>query len=132
MLNVLKEKLIGAQVLTVSSSNVVVSVNNQEVSLDIEIKQGDCCGYADAEIKPLTDVLKVYQEDTSNNPIITDIKVTEDSNNYSNQIEITFFGESQELFEIAGEAGSRTGWSYGATVSIICDKLKLDEVIAVF
>lgn len=130
MLNKLKEKLIGAQVLQVNSNNIVISINNEEFSLEIESHHGDCCGYAEADIKPLTDVLKVYQEDTSSNPVITDIKTNENSNGWSEQIEITFFGESQELFEITGEAGSSSGWFYGATVSIVCDKLQLNEMIA--
>ena len=125
----LKEKLIGAQVLAVTDDGATVSIDGEEFVLEVSTYHGDCCGFAEADIKPLTDMLKVYQEDTTRNPVITDIKTTSDFDDCSDQIAITFFGESQELFEITGEAGSGSGWAYGATVSIVCDKLKLNEVI---
>lgn len=125
----LKEKLIGAQVLAVTEDSITVSINDEEFVLEVHTYHGDCCGFAEADVKPLTDVLKVSQENTSSNPVITDIKTNNDFDDCSDQIEITFFGESQELFEITGEAGSGSGWAYGATVSIVCDKLQLDEVI---
>lgn len=125
----LKEKLIGAQVLAVTEDSITVSIDGEEFVLEISTYQGGCCGYAETEIKPLVDILKVSQENTSSNPVITDIKTITEHGSYSDKIEITFFGESQELFEITGEAGSGSGWGYGATASIVCDKLQLDEVI---
>ena len=125
----LKQKLIGAQVLAVTNDGITVLINEKEFFLEIHTDDGDCCGFAYAQITALSDTLKVYHEDTTNNPVITDIKAVHSGDGSSETVEITFFGESKELFEISGEAGSGSGWNYGATVSIVCSKLDLDEEI---
>lgn len=118
------ENLIGAQILTINDDSVEVKLGGKVFNLEIISDDGDCCGYADFKTNLL------YSENDCRNPIITNVTldVREDSDGDSSVI--TFYGESKPLATIESEAGSGSGWSYGAFVALRCKALDIDEDLA--
>lgn len=118
------EKLIGAQILTINDDSIKVKLGEDTFNLEIISYDGDCCGYADFKTNLL------YSENDRRNPIITNIEL-EDKDCYDGESSIiTFYGESKPLATIESEAGSGSGWSYGAFVSLTCKELDIDENLA--
>lgn len=92
--------------------------------MNIETGSGDCCGYADFETKLL------YSPNDLRNPIITNV-TKEDERGYDTDSSlVTFYGESKPLAPIESNAGSGSGWSYGAYVTLTCSALDIDEDLA--
>lgn len=115
------EKLIGAQIVEVTENTLTVSLNGKEHELEISSDDGDCCGYADFK------TLVFDENDIKRNPIITNIEVTPKAHCSGDEAIITFYGESSEILSIEGEAGSGSGWEYGACVTITCKTLEIEE-----
>lgn len=118
------EKLIGAQILTVSDESIEVKLDNKVFTLDIISDDGDCCGYSAFTTNML------YSENDSRNPIITNVSLKSGESDYDDSSVITFYGESKPLATIESEAGSGSGWGYGAFVSLRCKALDIDEDLA--
>lgn len=118
------EKLIGAQILTVSVDSIEVKLGDEVFTLEIISDGGDCCGYAEFTTNLL------YSENDSRNPIITNVSLKSGESDYEDSSVITFYGESKPLATIESEAGSGSGWSYGAFVSLKCKALDIDEYLA--
>jgi hypothetical protein len=117
-------KLIGAQILNVDNNCILVKKGEEVYKLEIISDDGDCCGYADFTTNLL------YTPNDLRNPVITN--VSREDAEYDNQDSsiITFFGESKPLATIESNAGSGSGWGYGACVSLHCKALGIDETLA--
>lgn len=119
------EKLIGAQVVDISEDTIKVKLNDEIYDLKLETDQGDCCGYADFTTNLL------YDKHSERNPIITNIEiVSSEEEQYCDRVKITFYGEYKPLIEIDAEAGSGSGWAYGACVELYCKELDINKRIA--
>lgn len=119
------EKLIGAQILTVNNDSIEVELGEKSYVLEILTDDGDCCGYTNFTTKIL------YSENDIRNPIITNVsKEYVDSEIVEEISIITFYGESKPLATIESEAGSGSGWHYGACVTLRCKALNIDEELA--
>jgi hypothetical protein len=115
------ENLIGAQILNVSNDSIEVKLGDEIYTLEIISDGGGCCGYADFTTNLL------YSENDFRNPIITNVTIDSDDNNYCDTSIVTFYGEVKPLATIESEAGSGSGWNYGAFVTLRCKELDIDE-----
>lgn len=118
------EKLIGAQILKINESTIDVRLGEETHTLEILSDDGDCCGYSNFDIN------MKYSENATTNPIITNIEVKDNSSGDSDGMIVTFYGENKELCEIEADAGSGSGWAYGAIVYMECKTLGIDETLA--
>ena len=118
------EKLIGAQILNIDDDSIEVKLSDKVFKLEIISDSGDCCGYADFTTNLL------YSENNVRNPIITNIELENKDYYDGDSSIITFYGESKPLATVESEAGSGSGWSYGAFVSLKCKALDIDENLA--
>lgn len=118
------KELIGAQIVSIDETRITVELLGKKYTLELDSDDGDCCGYADFTTTML------YSKNDINNPIITDIKFLNNDYPSFNTSIITFYGSNKELAHIESEAGSGSGWSYGACVSIRCKDLNIDESLA--
>jgi len=118
------ENLIGAQILSIDETSIKVKLNDVVHTLEIEADPGNCCGFADFTTNLL------YSENDFRNPIITNIKSEDEDDGYKTTSLITFYGEEKALATIESEAGSGSGWAYGATVNIRCKALDINADLA--
>lgn len=119
------DKLIGAQILRIDESSIEVKLGDEVHTLEIVSDGGDCCGYADFTTNLL------YSEDDFRNPIITSVELKNKEGGYDGESSvITFYGEYKALATIESEAGSGSGWTYGAFVNLRCKALEIDEDLA--
>lgn len=98
-------------------------IENGELYIDDKLvnyttHQGDCCGYAEVDIN-----LKDFDEG-----IITDARVSRNINLCNETLSLTIFHEEQTMADIDMEAGSGSGWSYGACAILYLDKEELERV----
>lgn len=121
------EDLIGYQLLKIDNEQIIVSKDNKQYVLTIEADEGDCCGYN--EIKT-----QLFIKDNSkNNPIITKVEIERFGRDYDgDEAKITFYGLNKKLATIDSRSSSRSGWNYGACVTIVCKELNLKEEITSF
>ena len=117
------KKLIGAQILMIDDSIITVKLGDEVHKLEILSYDGGCCGYADFTTNLL------YSENDIRNPIITNVEF-ERTGGYCDSSVITFYGEHKPLAIIECEAGSGSGWYYGAYVNVHCKSLDIDEDLA--
>lgn len=118
------EKLIGAQILTVSDDSIEVELDGKVFSLEIISDDGFCCGSASFTTNLL------YSENDYRNPIITNVSLKGGCSEYGDSSVVTFYGESKPLVTVESEAGSGSGYYYGAYVSLNCKALDIDEHLA--
>lgn len=118
------EKLIGAQILTLNDDSIEVKLGDGIHTLEIISDDGDCCGFADFTTNLL------YSENDFRNPVITNVELENKDYHDGDSSIITFYGESKPLATIESEAGSGSGWSYGAFVSLRRKELDIDEDLA--
>jgi hypothetical protein len=118
------EKLIGSQIVNVGDDYIEVKKDDEFFKLEIISDDGDCCGFAEFTTNLL------YSQNDLRNPIITNVTKEDDGNSYGDSSVITFFGESKPLATIESNAGSGSGWEYGAYVSLECKLLDIDETLA--
>lgn len=118
------DKLIGAQVFKIDGSIITVKIDDEIYNLEIETDDGDCCGYAEFETNLF------YSERNNRNPIITKIEKMDCSEGCKESTIVTFYGESKKIFDIKSEAGSGSGWYYGAYVKLRCKALDINETLA--
>lgn len=118
-------QLVGAQIVSINETNITVKIDGKTHELEIEADAGDCCGYADFTATML------YSEGDERNPVITNVEIKSDEGRYEGESSVlTFYGENKELATIESEAGSGSGWSYGAVVTLRCKSLDIDEDLA--
>lgn len=120
------ERLIGWQLVSIDDEKIVLTRNGRTITLTLTGDNGDCCGYYEISTKLLID-----ENDTRRNPLITKVQLIEqDSRCEGNVVKIVLFGEEKRIAEIDTEAGSESGWCYGACVTLTCDALNLNEIPA--
>lgn len=122
--------LVGMYLVDITNEKIVV-----EDSRDVQytftyecVDDGCTCTYADIESNIVMDI--------SQKPLISKIEIcgSHDPKKSGSFLKMTIFGEYRPTYdhrEIANVeycAGS-SGWRYGSTVTIVCEKLKLREVI---
>ncbi len=108
------DKLIGAQVVTLSKDEIVVKNKNGETfDISFYTDDGDCCGYAN-----ITKEL-FFEPNDKNNPIITNWE-WEEQESGSQTVILTLYGLQKLLAEYEFECGSGSGWCYGATIIAMC------------
>ena len=117
------DKLVGAQVVRATESSIEVKLGDKIHVLEIVADEGDCCGFANF------DTTVFYAEGDERNPIITNIEVESDRDDYRETAIITFYGENRKIASIEAEAGSESGYSYGACVTLRCKTLDIDETL---
>lgn len=121
------EDLIGGQLIELNNDGFVVVKEGKEYHFDFDTDGGDCCGYADIDANFL-----ISDEELARNPIIVDI---EESTNmkgrfsFGDDIVIKFFGEQKQIAQIECEAGSGSGWHYGAWASVTCRETKENRTL---
>lgn len=118
-------KLIGAQIASLSEDAIVVQDKNGETfNISFYTDNGDCCGYANIS-KTL-----FFKPNNENNPVITNW--TYDERRYGSQtVILTLYGLNKPLAEYEFECGSGSGWCYGATITAMCtlkNELKETEI----
>lgn len=118
------EKLIGAQVTKVGKDEIDVQLNGKGYTLYLDSDDGDCCGYSGFEI------IHFDEENTSDNPIITNVEYEGEDDYDESTSKVTFFGLHKEILKIESSAGSGSGWNYGANVTISCKELDIDNTLA--
>lgn len=118
------ERLIGYQILSIDEKHIVVTKNNKIIVLDIEDYEGDCCGYNTIE------TICEYSYGDKNNPIITNVEKSTEEKGCEEVCKITFFGESKTIGYIETTSSSGSGWCYGATVTVVCPTLNIDEQLS--
>ncbi|MEN2468130.1 hypothetical protein [Ornithinibacillus sp. JPR2-1] len=118
------ENLIGAQILSVGETYIEVKKGEQVYKLEVLSDYGGCCGYANFTTKLL------YSPNDLRNPVITSVARKDNGDDYEDSSIITFFGESKPLATIESEAGSGSGWHYGACVTLHCKALDINEDLA--
>lgn len=110
----------------VDLDNTKMSVEKDRYIYSIEFDgdEGDCCGYYDIENNLLFD-----KDHIDNNPVITNIEEECGERDCCEQIKITLFGEYKPIVIISAEAGSGSGWQYGAIVRVKCKPLEIEDVL---
>ena len=116
--------LVGFQLVNLDNDHMIVRKKNQEFVLSFSSDHGDCCGYANIET-----VLCFDRSSTKRNPVITNVEYADEGSEYQSEIKITLFGENKKIAEVSAEAGSGSGWSYGANVTVSCNALGINETI---
>ena len=111
------DKLIGAQVETLSEDEIVVRDKDGETfDISFHTDDGACCGY--------TDITKelFFEPNNKNNPIITnwDWFESEEHEYGGYRVRLTLFGLKKPLAKYEFECGSGSGWCYGATITAVC------------
>lgn len=124
----LKELLIGAQLKTIDENGFTVIKDGNEYKFKYKTDRGDRCGCGYAEI---TDTLLMSEEDYLKNPIITNIVIDSSGQEFGSEtIKVVLYGDSKPMYEIEAEAGSGSGWCYGACASVECKLLNYNETLA--
>lgn len=123
----LRSKLLYKQVVKIEDDSITLKDNDgNEYVLQLDLDNGDCCGYANFDIIS-------YEENSKSNPIITNIEFGHEyeDEGYHNEegVKITFFGEHKEIASINAKAGSGSGWGYGACVTIECKGLDIKDTL---
>lgn len=120
------QDLIGCQLLSIDNQNIVVKKGDKVHVLHIQEDEGGCCGFNDIETS-----LFVSSEELNRNPVITNVSVLRDDYDCDEETcKVTFFGELKELAEVKTLSSSGSGWCYGATVSLVCNELGLNETLS--
>lgn len=112
--------LIGYQLVAINDEKIVVEKDDKTFTIEIYEYEGDCCGFNNLEIT----------SDIKNNPVITNVKYEEGDAFDSGYSVITFYGLDKKLAEINSYSSSGSGWAYGATVSVVCSELDIDEILS--
>lgn len=125
MYNKFPDMLIGMQLVDISETEMTVKNKDGETIQFVfdDSDCGGCCGYNNFRT-----TLNIPKGDLKNAPIITNVE-TEENEDYSHNMIITFFGESKKLARIESDSGSGSGWCYGACVKVRCRSLGIEEIL---
>ncbi len=104
---------------------IIIAKDEKRYKINVRRDEGDCCGYTE-----LTGELYISQDDIRENPIITNVESVKQDENYTAVTTITFFGSCRPLATLTGLASSESGYGYGACVTLECEDLQLEEVVA--
>lgn len=117
--------LVGYQLVSIDDAKIIVKKGNRKYEIVIMDDPGGCCGYNDIKTELYFD-----KEDSKRNPVIIDVDEKFDGGNFDTSCSITFIGEYGNLGKIDSLSSSGSGWCYGATVTLISDKLGIKEIIS--
>lgn len=118
-------KLIGMQIVEIDETKIIVKnpTNNELYTIAIEDDSGDCCGYNEI-------ATNLFIEKNSNrNPIITNVVITDEEGDESDEATVIFYGENRQIAEISALSSSGSGWGYGANVCLVCKKLDINLML---
>lgn len=119
-------ELIGAQLISFDKDKFKVRTAKGKIrTFTLEEDYGDCCGYND-----VISTLLIDKKELANNPIITDIKETDDEEDDGNRHILTLVGVSKPLAEIDSYSSSGSGWGYGACVTLVCEETRLSQILS--
>lgn len=119
-------KLIGFQLVDLSDEVMVVQKDSTVYAIEFNHDEGDCCGFTNVHNTLLFD-----KNDSKENPVITNIeRIDSGAGGDCDSITLTLFGGYKPLAKISAEASSGSGWCYGATVTVNCKPLQIDECLA--
>lgn len=116
--------LIGYQIVELYDTEMTVRKDTSTFTIEFDCDHGDCCGFAD-----ITNTLFFDPKNSKENPVITKVEFSGDEEYGSRNALITFFGGYLPIAKIEANAGSGSGWMYGATVTAKCKPLNMDEEI---
>ena len=116
--------LIGFQIISMDRGYIVVKKNGETFILDIEDDGGGCCGF-----NSISATLK-YNKNSKDNPIITKVTIEKEEDCNGEACSVCFYGDSKIIGEINSYSSSCTGYRYGATVIIRCNKLNIIEILS--
>jgi len=124
------DNIIGSKLVSLDDKHMLFEKDDKTFTLDFVLNQGGCvCSYA-----KVTNTL-LYDKNSETNPVITKIDAVknpdDDEADYdsSNTCIITLFGLDKAIATIKAEAGSGSGWCYGACVSLVCKNLNINEAV---
>lgn len=122
------DKLIGSRLISLDNDRMVVEKDGKTYNLDFVLYQGGCiCSYAN-----ITNTL-LYDVNSETNPVITKVEVNdEDKEADEREITVTLFGMNKAIATIEAEAGSGSGWYYGACVTVECKDLDIDDELVCY
>ena len=117
------EQLIGAELIAINPQHIIVDKDGERYEIRIDDDGGDCCGYNEIETHLLVS--------EHSRPVITSVKVDDESSHHceADAARLTFFGESKPIAEIESLSSSGSGWGYGATVTLICNPLRINHIL---
>jgi hypothetical protein len=119
-------ELIGAQLISFGKDKFKVKTAKGKVkTFVLDEDEGDCCGYNE-----VVSTLLISKKELANNPIITDIKETDDEEDDGNRHILTLVGVSKPLAEINSYSSSGSGWCYGACVTLECKETRLSKILS--
>lgn len=117
------EELIGYKLVSIDDKEIIVKKDEKEYSIKFETDNGDCCGYNELETELL------IEENSNDNPVITNIRMIDNLDSDGDSVEIIFYGKNKELAKINSLSSSGSGWQYGACVTVKCKELNINENI---
>ena len=118
------QKLVGFQILSLDEESIVVVKNNKVFVIGIENDEGDCCGYNEI----VTNLN--YGIGSKHNPIITKVTIENEEIDEGQYCSVCFFGGSKLIGNIDTYSSSGSGWGYGATVTIRCKRLDINDILS--
>jgi hypothetical protein len=119
-------ELIGAQLISFGKDKFKVKTAKGKVrTFVLDEDEGDCCGFNE-----VVSTLLIDKKELRNNPIITDIKETDDEEDDGNRHILTLVGISKPLAEINSYSSSGSGWCYGACVTLECKETRLSKILS--
>lgn len=128
MTNTFADKLIGMQLVSWDDDRKIMTVkkgNNLFKLVFDDSKEGGCCGYNDFFAE-----LFVSNEELKRNPVITKLECERSGDEENaDSVRITFLGEAKKIMTINSLSSSGSGWCYGATVTVKCEALSIDETV---
>ena len=116
--------LVGFQLVDLDNERMIVKKGKQEFTLSFNRDYGDCCGYTNVE-----NALCFDRTNTKRNPVIANVEYSNGDSEDQSDVKITFFGENKKIAEVSADAGSGSGWNYGANVTVSCNALGINETI---
>lgn len=119
------KNLIGYQLVSINSEEIIVKKDDKEYTLRIIDDYGACCGFND-----ITTELLISKTELQNNPIITNVELEQDCGDDEETAKLTFFGMYRPIATVDTLSSSGSGWGYGACVTVECEMLGIKEKLS--
>ena len=118
----MSEVFVGSKLLKITDTDIIIERDGIVYTIEYDIDQGACCSYADVFAKLLVS--------ETESPVITSITYKKDNSNYRVcRCVLTFFGVNRAIADACCQAGSESGYDYGANVQLVCKELRIKEVL---
>ena len=116
------KELIRFQLIKMTKRSITVAKDGKTFTLYLNEYEGEYCSY--------TEIENTLYIDENDKPVITNIEYDKDDCELCATAKITFFGLDKTIATIEAEAGSESGYGYGAYVTLECDTLDFFETLA--